>query len=148
MSAPLPDVPEPRQPVLRVGDAERQAVVARLQSALDEGRLDLHEFDERAGKAYAAKTQADLAPLTADLPAQPGNTPRPPVRGGAAAGGAPAKRRFSGGEATWLRLAIILSGIWAITSVARGELTFYWPIFPLGIWGLFLLANRVTGHRS
>ena len=153
MSSSLPDVPEPQrpaqQPAVRVGDAERQAVVSRLQAALDEGRLDLHEFDERAALAYAAKTEADLVPLTEDLPAQPGNTPRPPVAGGAVPTAVPAqRRRFTESEVTWLRLAIILTGIWVITSAARGEVTFYWPIFPIGIWGVFLLANRLTGGRS
>ncbi|MFG1926246.1 DUF1707 domain-containing protein [Cryptosporangium sp. NPDC048952] len=146
MSAPLPEVPEPKQPSLRVGDAERQVVVSRLKSALDEGRLDLTEFDERAALAYAAKTEADLVPLTADLPAQPGNTPRPPVAGGEAP--VPAKRRLGDSEATWLRIGIILTGIWAITSITRGEFVFFWPIFPLGIWGLFILGNRLTGRRD
>ncbi|GAA0227096.1 DUF1707 domain-containing protein [Cryptosporangium japonicum] len=145
MSAPLPDVPEPRQPSLRVGDAERQVVVDRLKAALDEGRLDLTEFDERSALAYAARTEADLVPLTADLPAQPGRTPRPPVPGSEAS--VPRKRRLGSTEATWLRIAIILTGIWAITSVSRGEFVFFWPIFPLGVWGLFILANRLTGRR-
>ncbi|TQS46371.1 DUF1707 SHOCT-like domain-containing protein [Cryptosporangium phraense] len=135
-------------PAIRVGDAERQAVVARLQRALDEGRLDLHEFDERAAVAYAARTEADLVPLTADLPAQPGNTPRPPVAGSAVA--EPVKRpgRLSGSESSWLRIAIILTVIWLVTSVARGHVTFFWPIFPIGIWGAVLLANRLTGRRD
>ncbi|WP_035857804.1 DUF1707 SHOCT-like domain-containing protein [Cryptosporangium arvum] len=145
MSAPLPDVPESRPPSLRVGDAERQAVVDRLKAALDEGRLDLTEFDERSALAYAAKTEAELVPLTADLPAQPGHTPRPPVPGAEAP--VRGKRRLGDSEATWLRIGIILTGIWAITSVTRGEFVFFWPIFPLGIWGLFILANRLTGRR-
>lgn len=121
-------------------------MVGRLQAALDEGRLDLHEFDERAALAYAAKVQADLVPLTADLPAQPGNTPRPPVAGTTVPEPVVGKRRLSSTEATWLRIAIILTGIWAITSVTRGELIFFWPIFPIGVWGLIILANRLTGR--
>ncbi|SHN36243.1 DUF1707 SHOCT-like domain-containing protein [Cryptosporangium aurantiacum] len=138
MSSPLPDVPEPRRPDVRVGDAERQAVVTRLKAALDEGRLDLHEFDERAAAAYAAKTESDLTPLTADLPEQ---HPQP-------ASSVTARKRLTSGESSWIRLAVLLTGIWLITSIARGEVTFYWPIFPLGIWGLVLLANRLTGRRD
>jgi Domain of unknown function (DUF1707)/Cell wall-active antibiotics response 4TMS YvqF len=67
-------IPEPKPgsvPDLRVSDAEREAVAHQLTEALTEGRITLAEFDERVGVAYAAKTRADLLPLTADLSAQP-----------------------------------------------------------------------------
>jgi len=53
---------------LRVSDADREDVVGRLRRAVSEGRLSMHEFDERAVAAYEAKTRGDLEPLTADLP--------------------------------------------------------------------------------
>lgn len=58
-----------RTPVVRASDADREAVVARLQTALAEGRLDVDEFGQRAGAAHAAVTTAELAELVADLPA-------------------------------------------------------------------------------
>lgn len=58
----------PQQPQLRIGDAERDAAVARLQTALGEGRLTTAEFDERVGIALQARTQRDLDPLFRDLP--------------------------------------------------------------------------------
>lgn len=66
-------------PQLRVADRDREAVAKRLGAALAEGRLDLDEFDERVAKAYAAKTVADLAGLTADLPGGPMTGPVPAV---------------------------------------------------------------------
>ncbi|MDP5184291.1 DUF1707 domain-containing protein [Blastococcus sp. BMG 814] len=66
---------DPDVPVLRASDAEREAVVARLQAAVGEGRLDLDEFARRAENAYAAVSRAELDVLVADLP---GNAP-PPV---------------------------------------------------------------------
>ena len=45
---------------LRVSDAERDAVVRRLQDAYAEGRLDHDEFDMRAHLAMTAKTRDDL----------------------------------------------------------------------------------------
>lgn len=54
---------------LRASDAERRAVVQRLELALRDGRLTLAEFDERAQAAYAARTRGELDDLTADLPA-------------------------------------------------------------------------------
>jgi Domain of unknown function (DUF1707) len=53
---------------MRAGDSERQEVADRLKAALDEGRLDLHEYDERLGQTYAAKTYGDLDRLVTDLP--------------------------------------------------------------------------------
>jgi hypothetical protein len=53
---------------IRVSDAERQAVVRRLERELRDGRLTIVEFDERVRTAYAARTRGDLAELTADLP--------------------------------------------------------------------------------
>jgi hypothetical protein len=53
---------------VRVSDAEREAVVRRLLRAVGEGRLDMDEFEERAAIAHAARTRADLEPLTSDLP--------------------------------------------------------------------------------
>jgi len=53
---------------VRVSDAEREAVVARLNQATGEGRLTLEEFTERVGAALAARTQADLDVLVDDLP--------------------------------------------------------------------------------
>jgi hypothetical protein len=58
-------VPDPRQ--MRASDADREKVAQVLQQAHGEGRLDLHELDERLASLYAAKTYGELAPLTADL---------------------------------------------------------------------------------
>ncbi len=54
--------------IIRVSDAEREAVVARLGAAVAEGRLELAEFEDRAALAYASRTEVDLARLVADLP--------------------------------------------------------------------------------
>jgi hypothetical protein len=53
---------------MRIGDAERSQMAEVLGKHFADGRLDQHEFDERMEKAMAAKTEADLAGLLADLP--------------------------------------------------------------------------------
>ncbi len=53
---------------MRASDADREAVLSRLQTALAEGRIDLDEFGQRAEAAYAAVTRAELDPLVSDLP--------------------------------------------------------------------------------
>ena len=69
---------------VRVSHAERDAVVERLRDAAGEGRLDLDELESRLERALSAKTYADLAPLTADLPpAEPPASAEPlVVKGG------------------------------------------------------------------
>jgi len=62
---------------LRISDADRHRVAELLREAAGEGRLDMDELGERLEAAYAAKTYADLVPLTADLPV--GAQPAPPV---------------------------------------------------------------------
>jgi hypothetical protein len=63
---------------LRASRADREQVVDVLKAAFVQGRLDQDELDLRAGQALAARTYADLAALTADIPIQPPARARPP----------------------------------------------------------------------
>ncbi len=56
---------------LRACHADREQVIGTLQAAFAQGRLTPDELDARAGQAFAARTYADLAALTADIPADP-----------------------------------------------------------------------------
>ena len=60
------------EPHLRAADADRAAVVTRLDESLADGRLSLAEYVDRPARAHAAVTYGDLAELTADLP-RPGS---------------------------------------------------------------------------
>jgi hypothetical protein len=69
-------------PEIRIGDTEREAAVAALGEHYAAGRLTKQEYDERADVAWTARTQADLRPLFADLPApgmRPVGGPTPPA---------------------------------------------------------------------
>ncbi len=63
--------PPPGHGRLRASHADREQVVDALKAAYSQGRLTGDELAERAGQALAARTYADLAALTADLPAGP-----------------------------------------------------------------------------
>jgi hypothetical protein len=67
---------------LRASHADREQVIGTLKAAFVQGRLTKDELDARAGQAFAARTYAELAALTADLPAGPasGAPPGRPVR--------------------------------------------------------------------
>jgi hypothetical protein len=59
-------------------DTVREQVIDTLTAAYSQGRLTKQELDLRAGQAFAARTCAELAALTADIPAGPTRTQ--PVR--------------------------------------------------------------------
>jgi len=56
---------------LRAGHADREQVIEALKDAFVQGRLTRDELDVRAGRALAARTRAELAALTADIPLAP-----------------------------------------------------------------------------
>jgi hypothetical protein len=82
---------------LRASHADREQAIDLFKAAFVQGRLTKGELDARVGQALSSRTQAELATLTADLPAgliaapprrQPARTrPRPPVRKVAAGAG-------------------------------------------------------------
>jgi hypothetical protein len=52
---------------MRISDADRHKVAEILREAAGDGRIDLTELDERLEATYAAKTYAELVPITHDL---------------------------------------------------------------------------------
>ncbi|HEY2793949.1 MAG TPA: DUF1707 domain-containing protein [Micromonosporaceae bacterium] len=67
---------------VRVSDAEREAIVARLNDATSEGRLTLEEFSERVTQALAARTRGDLDVVVHDLPQTAFGAPARPSSAG------------------------------------------------------------------
>jgi len=53
---------------LRTSRADREQAVDVLKAAFVQGHLTKGEFDQRVGQAFVARTYAELAPLTADIP--------------------------------------------------------------------------------
>ena len=79
-TAPAPQVPHPgyqvaMNPSMRAASTDRERTVDVLKAGFAEGRLSQEEYNERMGRAYAARTYGELAALTADLPAGPYPTP-------------------------------------------------------------------------
>ena len=69
---------------LRTSRADRERVIDTLKSAFVQGFLTKDEFDARVGQAFASRTYAELAALTADIGALAGlmgaPLPRQPAR--------------------------------------------------------------------
>jgi hypothetical protein len=81
-------------------NAEREQVIDTLKGAFVDGRLTKDELDARVGQAIAARTYAELATVTADIPRPP-----EPVR---------VVRRHSGNRAA---MRAVKTGACAITAV-------------------------------
>ena len=91
----------------RASDAEREQVVDRLRVASSEGRLTLEELADRTALAYAARSHAELAPLTEDLPAVRSARRRRPARWlGALIGEVRRTGRWRMGESTHVVMGI------------------------------------------
>jgi len=56
---------------LRASQADREDAIDALKAAYVAGRLSEDEFQARVGQAFASRTYADLATITADIPAAP-----------------------------------------------------------------------------
>lgn len=125
---------------LRAADVDRERVVERLRRAQVEGRIDLFEFDERVAAAYAARTYAELGPLTADLP-----EPRParPTRSvgpdGVRRDGWAVARRIQ--LVCWLFAGVLNVAIWAAVSLGSGGGVYPWWVWVVGPWGVLLLLE-------
>ena len=142
---------------IRAGNADRERVVAQLNTAFSEGRLDVAELDERVAAAYAAKTLGELVPLTVDLPVgqQKGRSAAPARREDRAPVPAeapsPAVRWAPVTGALGLFLVNVL--IWGVISVSTGNMIYFWPIwtaipFALAVIGMIAGAGDARDRRN
>jgi len=145
---------------LRAGDADRERAAERLRIALEEGRLNLYEYDERLRDVYTAKTYAELDALLADLP---GTTPPSRSQLAPTTPTAPAPTtsrwvpgqngRYRGATRRWLvetwddwaGAVAVCVAIWAVISLLARDWIYFWPGWVAGPWGAVLLVQTITG---
>ena len=113
---------------LLASDADRDRIAERLRAAAAEGRLTSDELEERLETAFSARTEAELKPLVADLPAAGVSTP-PAGRG--------ERRRWDRDHVrAYVGVSLMLVAIWALTGAG-----YFWPIWPMLGWGIGVLAD-------
>jgi hypothetical protein len=130
--------------MLRAADADRQQIAERLKHALDEGRLSLHEYDDRVKRVYESTTYGELQPLVADLPMP-----------GMSAADLDARRRAEARrEARKLPMALVVLWtiwgsltainlvVWLIVAATVESDVYFWPIW-LAVPGVALAATTV-----
>jgi hypothetical protein len=122
-----------RLETLRAADTDRQKIADQLKSALDEGRLSLHEYDDRVGQAYAARTYGELLVLVDDLP-----------RAGVSAAEVSAKHEAATRRAArrmptalvvlwtiWSALAVVNLVVFVLVAISLDGHTYPWPVWML-----------------
>jgi hypothetical protein len=132
-----------RRPAMRVSDADRERVCALLREAFAEGRLTTEEFHERTAAALAARTELDLTPLTADLPAPAATMPSTSRTPSAAVLRSPRRRELRGIWTAWVSMAVLLNVVWLLTVITSSGFEPYWPIWPLGITGALAVVRTL-----
>jgi uncharacterized protein DUF1707 len=145
---------------LRASDTDRQAAVDQLKAAHDEGRLNLHEYDDRLARAYQAVTYGDLADLFVDLPSPtfdartaPGKAVAPSQPASVSVPrSAPVEPRglFAGLPTTlrvlwtiWVTAVSINLVVWLLVSVSNTNLHYFWPMWVAGPPGAALLGLSI-----
>jgi hypothetical protein len=124
---------------IRVSDADREQVTARLREHFAEGRLTREELDERITAALNAKTFGDLRPVMADLP-----EPAPVL-----AGGGPLPRGIRPGPVyvrrgpRLLPLALL---VLLVAALAPGFLLFVLVAGVMGLFAAHRFRRRMRHH--
>jgi Domain of unknown function (DUF1707) len=121
---------------MKASDADRDAVVSDLSEHFQAGRLTADEFEDRTGRALAARTWGELGNLLRDLPVGPAR-PRVPVT---AAASAPPQRPLG---RTALVPVAVLAGIAIAVAMSAGTAHARWGILWL-LLPVLLIARRVT----
>ena len=121
---------------LRASDSDRDAVVSDLGEHFQAGRLTAEEFDERMGRALAARTWGELRDLLADLPAT-GTAPRAPAATSSGARPWPSSGRVA--PPLIAALAGIGIAVAVLVNVTDGRWGFLWLLFPA-----LLIARRLS----
>jgi hypothetical protein len=131
-------------PGLRISNADREAAAASLRDHFAEGRLTLEEFQHRLGGVFGAKTDRDVAAITADLPA--GSAGQGRIAESATAGhraGGQNQRPWSWPRGVAGLIVIILS---LIVVAALLPVALFGSLLSRGV--LFLLSLLLFGRRG
>ncbi len=121
---------------MKASDADRDAVLSDLGEHFQAGRLTADEFEDRTGRALAARTWGELRDLLQDLPTGPAG-PRVPMT---ATTGAPPQRPLG---RTALVPILVLAGIASAVAMSAGTAHARWGILWLLLPAL-LIARRLT----
>jgi hypothetical protein len=115
-----PGLASPPVSLVRASDADRERVIGVLREAFAEGRLTAEEHSARVGQAYAARTYAELAAVSADLPAGASARRPAPSSSGPGSGFAPATGCRTNSLAVAALVCSLIPGLSQIAAIVLG----------------------------
>jgi hypothetical protein len=124
---------------MRASDSDRDAVVADLSEHFQAGRLTAEEFDQRSGRALAARTWGELREQMADLPAA---RPAPPAPTSSGARPQPWRGLFTPPVIAALAGIAITGAV--VANVTHGRWGFIWPLLVV----LFITRRLTCSPRA
>jgi hypothetical protein len=143
MASPEHEIPaEDGRGRLRASHADRERVIGTLKAAYVYGLVTKEEFDARVAQTLAARTHAELATVTADLPA--GLPAPPPLRRETAAASPPEHARLRAGPRAVVATAT-LAGLLFFAAFCAGP-PMLWPLFA-GAVGSALVSMCLAGAQ-
>ena len=133
---------------LRASDADREHVVGTLKAAYVHGLVTKDEFDARVSQAFASRTYAELALITADIPAGLAAAP-PPPRPGPAKAGSPARANLTPGERAIMATGLLAALALVVALLAGGAVGGLLALGGLGsaFVSAFLIGAQVRSSR-
>ncbi|MFI9509999.1 DUF1707 domain-containing protein [Nocardia sp. NPDC052566] len=123
----------------RASNAERDEVVRQLGRHMEDGRIDLAEYDQRVAQVYATPMREDLAAVLADLPKERVSLVKSRPR-------VPIWQQIEG--SAWLGVSVLVLAIWAAISIGAGAFTYFWPVWVIGPWGAVLVFRMLAGFEN
>jgi hypothetical protein len=133
---------------LRASDADRERVVGTLKAAYVHGLVTKDEFDARVSQAFASRTYAELAPITADIPAGLAAVP-PRPRPGPAKASPPAGANLTPGERAIIGTGLLAALALVVALLAGGAVGGLLALGGLGsaFVSAFLIGVQVRSSR-
>ena len=135
-------------PVMRTSTDERETTGRRLGVALSLGYLELSEYEDRLAAAMTARSAADLARLTADLPVDRLRRHDPVLRARRARSARLGVRAHLVG---YLALAVLVTAVWLTIALTAGVWYpwFVWPVLGggLGVLGHAIPVRLALAHQ-
>ena len=143
VSAPRPYVPAAADLGIRVGDREREKVIARLGQAFAQGYLALPDYEARLGEAVQATTRGEVNQVLGDLPVGKIVRNDPQRR---AAKHAAARRGVRMHLVAYLAASLLMIGIWLAVALTAGA-WYFWPVWPILGMGIGVVSHALPVHR-
>jgi hypothetical protein len=124
---------------VRVGDREREKVIARIGQAFTQGYLSIPEYESRLDQALEAQTAGALRQPLSDLPVDRIARSDPRRR---AAKIAAASRGVHIHLAAYLAASLLMIGIWLAVAVTVGA-WYFWPVWPILGGGIGVVSHAL-----